>query len=779
MNMNKKPLPRFWYFPRGEKAVVIMTGDDHANAGTWGRFGQLENASPIGCSVEDWECHRGTSYLFHNTGELTPGQAAAYTANGFEVGLHVNTICSNYTEAELDAFYTQQINLFTTRYPNIPAPATQRHHCIAWSGWTIAPKVQVNHGIRFDTNYYYYPPSWVANVPGFMTGSAMPMRFAELDGTLIDVYQAATQMTDESGQQYPFTIDTLLDRALGEEGYYGAFTINAHTDIAVTPESIAVIQSAPPRNVPIVSSLQMLDWLDGRNSSSFGSIAWNGSVLSFTVTQGTSANGLQAHIPIHSNAGVLSSITRGGTVIPFTQETIKGIDYAVLSATDDTYTATYTADTAPPSVVSVSPADNATGIALTANITAIFSESMDVATINTSTFELRSLNNVLVPATISYIPGTRTAVLNPITELSPSTLYTATIKGGQVKDMSGNSLPADFTFSFSTEQGPECPCSIWEGATTPANPNASDPNGVELGVKFKTNIDGYITSISFYKGIDNTGTHTGNLWTSTGQLLATAVFTNETSSGWQEVKFSTPVAVAAGTAYVASYYAPNGHYAAEHDFFENSGLANDPLELLQDGPSNGNGVYAYGSQGTFPDSSFRASNYWVDVVFTPCPCSLWDDTTIPSVIADPDTAPVELGVKFQSQMGGYISGLRFYKALTNTGPHVGSLWDINGTLLAQATFANETPMGWQAVNFTTPVAINAGTVYIASYHTEVGQYSTNINYFKQSDHSNGPLSALQDGVNGKNGLYLYGPGGFPVDSWEESNYWIDVIFTNN
>ena len=56
------------------------------------------------------------------------------------------------------------------------------------------------------------------------------MRFADLDGTLIDVYQAVTQMTDESGQSYPSTIDTLLDRALGAEGYYGAFTANMHAD---------------------------------------------------------------------------------------------------------------------------------------------------------------------------------------------------------------------------------------------------------------------------------------------------------------------------------------------------------------------------------------------------------------------------------------------------------------------------------------------------------------------------------------------------------------------
>ncbi len=37
------------------------------------------------------------------------------------------------------------------------------------------------------------------------------MRFAQPDGTLLDVYQATTQMTDESEQTYPFTIDTLLD----------------------------------------------------------------------------------------------------------------------------------------------------------------------------------------------------------------------------------------------------------------------------------------------------------------------------------------------------------------------------------------------------------------------------------------------------------------------------------------------------------------------------------------------------------------------------------------
>ena len=86
-----------------------------------------------------------------------------------------------------------------------------------------------------------------------MTGSGMPMRFADTDGAMIDVYQSATQLTDESGQSYPSTVNTLLDNALGARGYYGAFTANFHTDSDTTVENDAAMASAAARNVPIVS----------------------------------------------------------------------------------------------------------------------------------------------------------------------------------------------------------------------------------------------------------------------------------------------------------------------------------------------------------------------------------------------------------------------------------------------------------------------------------------------------------------------------------------------
>src|SRR4030095_200688 len=159
-----------------------------------------------------------------------------------------------------------------------------------------------------------------------------------------------------------------------------------------------------------------------------------------------------------------------------------------------------------------------------------------------------------------------------------------------------------------------CPCSIWSPTTTPTNANVNDPSAVELGVKFRANTAGSITGIRFYKGAQNTGTHIGNLWTRTGTKLATATFTNETASGWQQANFSNPVNITANTTYIASYYAPVGRYAADNNYFASSATVNGPLTALRNGTDGGNGVYKYGTSG-FPTFSFQSSNYWVDVVF--------------------------------------------------------------------------------------------------------------------------------------------------------------------
>jgi len=143
--------------------------------------------------------------------------------------------------------------------------------------------------------------------------------------------------------------------------------------------------------------------------------------------------------------------------------------------------------------------------------------------------------------------------------------------------------------------------------------DSGDTGSYELGVKFRSDVAGYVTGIRFYKSTLNTGTHIGRLWTAGGSLLASATFTNESGSGWQQVTFASPVAIAANTTYVASYSDPNGHFSRDRPYFGNA-FDNDPLHALASGSSGGNGVY--GSLGSFPSASYNASNYWVDVVFS-------------------------------------------------------------------------------------------------------------------------------------------------------------------
>ncbi|HET6514265.1 MAG TPA: DUF4082 domain-containing protein, partial [Thermodesulfovibrionales bacterium] len=161
--------------------------------------------------------------------------------------------------------------------------------------------------------------------------------------------------------------------------------------------------------------------------------------------------------------------------------------------------------------------------------------------------------------------------------------------------------------------------------------------------------------------------------------------------------------------------------------------------------------------------------------------SIWNDTANPFIESANDPNPIELGVKFRSDVNGYITGLRFYKGTDNTGTHIGNLWTGTGELLATVTFTNETvDPGWQTVALPNPVPITAYTTYIASYHTNAGHYAVNPWYFSFYHATAGnPLQSLRDGLDGPDGLYQYGPGGFPNQTVNSNNYWVDIVFAVN
>ena len=161
--------------------------------------------------------------------------------------------------------------------------------------------------------------------------------------------------------------------------------------------------------------------------------------------------------------------------------------------------------------------------------------------------------------------------------------------------------------------------SIWNASATPGVAASGDGTSVELGVKFRSEVSGSIKGIRFYKGANNTGTHIGNLWTSAGALLGTATFANEAATGWQQVLFASPIVIAANTTYVASYFAPNGNFASDGNYFTAAGVDNPPLHALSAVAGGGNGVFVYRASSGFPNSTYQGYNYWVDVVFDSSP----------------------------------------------------------------------------------------------------------------------------------------------------------------
>jgi hypothetical protein len=160
--------------------------------------------------------------------------------------------------------------------------------------------------------------------------------------------------------------------------------------------------------------------------------------------------------------------------------------------------------------------------------------------------------------------------------------------------------------------------------------------------------------------------------------------------------------------------------------------------------------------------------------------TLFGSSSVPTVANDPDTASAEVGVRFRADVNGSISALRFYKGSHNTGTHVGSVWSAGGTRLASVTFSNESWKGWQQATFASPVPVVAGQTYVASYFAPRSHYSSDEGFFAGRSVNNGPLHAPADSSSAHNGVYRYGSSsGFPTDSWNASNYWVDVVFVSS
>jgi Domain of unknown function (DUF4082)/Domain of unknown function (DUF1929)/Bacterial Ig domain len=977
-----------------------------------------------------------------------------------------------------------------------------------WQQVSLAAPVAVAANTTYVASYYAPNGHYSYNFNYFTSGVSNPPLTALADGVDgpngVFLYASGGGFPNQTSSQGNYWVDVVFATAVAPTwGISGTITSGGSSTVSLTGAATATTTADASGNYTF-TGLANGSYTVTPSKTGFTFTPVNQAVT-INNANATAVNFTAQAVPTWSISGTITSggsstVNLTGAATATTTADASG-NYTFSGLTNGSYTVTpsKTGFTFTPvnQAVTISSA-NVTAANFTAQAVPTWSISGVITSGGSATVNLTGAATATTTADASG-NYTFSGLVNGSYTVTPSkTGFTFTPVNQAVTISSANATAVNFTAQVAIVT-----TSIWSSSTTPANVAASDPGPVELGVKFRTSQAGFITGIRFYKGSGNSGTHVGKLWSSTGTLLGSANFAGETATGWQQVSLAAPVAVAANTTYVASYYAPNGHYSYNFNYFT-SGVSNPPLTALADGVDGPNGVFLYASGGGFPNQTSSQGNYWVDVVFatavaptwgisgtitsggsstvsltgaatatttadasgnytftglangsytvtpsktgftftpvnqavtinnanatavnftaqaiptwsisgtitsgasstvnltgaatatttadasgnytfsglvngsytvtpsktgftftpvnravtissanatavnftaqavptwsisgvitsggsstvnltgtatatttadasgnytfsglvngsytvtpsktgftftpvnqavtinsanatavnftaqavptwsisglitsggsstvnltgaatatttadasgnytftglangsytvtpsktgftfTPvnqavtinsanatavnftaqsasgCPCSIWTTSTLPGTQSANDSSSVELGMKFRASQSGYITGLKFFKGLSNTGTHVANLWSSTGSLLATAIFSNEGVSGWQQVDFPSPVSIIANTTYVASYFAPVAGYAVDVGYFASAVAS-GPLRALANGEDGGNGVYLYGAhSGFPTSTYGSSNYWVDIVFTTS
>ena len=156
---------------------------------------------------------------------------------------------------------------------------------------------------------------------------------------------------------------------------------------------------------------------------------------------------------------------------------------------------------------------------------------------------------------------------------------------------------------------------------------------------------------------------------------------------------------------------------------------------------------------------------------------LFAGTDRPAATSVADPTDYELGVRFTASENGSITHLTYYRGAGDAGDtdtRTLNLWSESGVNLGSVTVTSlPGQTGWQTAALPDPIAVQAGQTYVASYGTEQN-YAYSSGYFN-SGHV-GPDQVLS--ASAGNGVFSAGgTGGFPTQSYNNTNYWVDVTFT--
>jgi hypothetical protein len=371
-----QPLPRFWYLPAGASGLLVVTSDSHGNPAAWierllaeverrGGRASVYYAPPV-TSQEPLRRAARAARAWASTLPLVgpglasplappePEQVAAWRAKGHGFGIHP------FVENGIDAGYSRHRRDFGERGLE-PVPPTVRTHRVLWDGWVEAARVQAGHGMRMNLDYYHCSPAFrtatgprVQWVHGHFTGSALPMKFVDEQGRILDIYQQVTQLVDEYllkmwldyGPQLDGEAAVRVSReVLGTsiDNGYGPVVAQFHADgfdpgTTYYQDALAwaagTLAYAAERGIPIWSAEQWLAFVEARHDAALYDSRWDEAAgrLTFQLEARTPADAdLAVMLPRQHGEKWLAEIRVDGRAGQLDERRVGGVTYGWVS----------------------------------------------------------------------------------------------------------------------------------------------------------------------------------------------------------------------------------------------------------------------------------------------------------------------------------------------------------------------------------------------------------------------------------------------------------------
>lgn len=343
LNQITKPLPRFWYFPDSLKCLAVLDND--------GEDSNEADFDPQFCDVDSMGA-KMTVY-FKDVDKVSKEWVDKWTAKGFEIAAHPDDTknAAHPTWNSMDSALTIKIKEIKTAYGL--SVRTNVNHWFVWCGtdengkqdFGAQARLEEKHGIEMDANYAIYdinsnqPEHYLGTLgtnQGNFTGSGLVMKYADVSGKTINVYQRFNAIYDQqyneggSAEKFFEGFKGLVDRSHNED-IYSMVSIKSHNNEYYFSKEplMKMLEYANNKGVPVWTAIKLLDFLKMKDEASFTNISWSKDILSFTLNSTLKhSNSLTFMVPsIYSNKKI-ESISKDGRETDFSIHKVKGVDYA-------------------------------------------------------------------------------------------------------------------------------------------------------------------------------------------------------------------------------------------------------------------------------------------------------------------------------------------------------------------------------------------------------------------------------------------------------------------